>query len=342
MSEEIKTLFAELSLKKEELNSILASIEEGLLTIDKNDKVLLCNESLKKIIDCDLVEGKFYWEVVREPKFGELIKKVQAEKKNLSEEIVLNGKVYLCSAIFLSSRDEIVVTFYDLTKIKNVEKIKKDFILNISHELRTPLTAIKGFVETLEEECDKKSRNYLRIIKRHTDRLIHIVKDLLLLSELEAKEVKLETEKVNIKKLIENILKIFDQNIKEKKLDIALKTKNKLPPISGDSFRLEQLFINIIDNAVKYTEKGKITISLEKKDKNVLIKIQDTGIGVAKEHLSRIFERFYVVDKSRSRKLGGTGLGLSIVKHIALLHNGEVNVQSTPGKGTTFTVVLPA
>jgi two-component system phosphate regulon sensor histidine kinase PhoR len=341
MSEQIKDLFTQLSRQKEELDSVLSSMEEGLIALDKNGEILFGNDSFKKIIANDRIEGKSYWEVLREPKFGELIRKVQEEKKNLAEEIMLKERTFLCSAAFLPSREETVVSLHDLTRIRDLEKIKKEFVVNVSHELRTPLTAIKGYVETLYEQADAKSRNYLEIVRRHTDRLINIVKDLLLLSELEEKEFRLQTEKLNLKSLIESSLKIFEPRIKEKKLSVKLTVEGSFPLIEGDSFKLEQMLINILDNAVKYTKKGMIAISLKKENTKARIEIQDTGIGIPKEHLDRIFERFYVIDKSRSKKLGGTGLGLSIVKHIALLHNGGVSVNSTPGKGTTFTILLP-
>lgn len=342
MTEKIKTLFTEQSRQKEELNSILSSIEEGIIALDKNGKILFSNESFRKIAQSDFVEGKFYWEVLRESQVSEFLRKVQEDKKSYSEEIAIDERIFLCRATFLGLREEIVVTLRDLTKAKNIERIKKDFIVNVSHELRTPLTAIKGYTETLEGEIDERGQTYLGIIKRHTDRLISLVKDLLLLSELEEKEIKLEVEKVNVKSLIENVLKIFEQKLKEKNLGSELLAEDGLPLVEGDPFKLEQMFINIIENALNYTEKGNITISLKVKDKNIAVEIQDTGIGIAEEHLSRIFERFYVVDKSRSRGLGGTGLGLSIVKHIALLHNGKVSVESIPGKGTKFTILLPA
>ena len=235
-----------------------------------------------------------------------------------------------------------MATLYDITKIKNLEKTKKDFVSNVSHELRTPLTAIKGFVETLEETTnDDENKHYLNIIKRHTDRVINIVEDLLLLSELEEESSSLELEDVNLKGLIENILKIFDQRLREKNLVLKFKADKNLPLIKADPFKLEQVFINLIDNAIKYTERGEVMISVSQNDKGLITEIQDTGICIPKEHLSRIFERFYVVDKSRSRKLGGTGLGLSIVKHIVLLHNGKIDVENIPGTGTKFIVTLP-
>lgn len=341
MTDQIRTLFTQLSRQKEELDSIISSIQEGLLVFDKNGKILLTNESFKKIVQSSDIEGKFYWEVVREPHFGELIKRVRDEKRNYTEEVALHDKIFLCSTTFLGTREEIVVILYDITEMKNIEKIKKDFVVNISHELRTPLTAIKGFVETLEEEIDEKNRHYVDIIRKHTDRLINIVKDLLTLSELEEKGTTLELEEVHLGNMMERVFKIFDPQMREKKLMRELKVEDALPFIKADSFKLEQAFVNLIDNAVKYTEQGKITLSLKHRDNQVMIEVEDTGIGIPDEHIPRIFERFYVVDKSRSKRLGGTGLGLSIVKHIVHLHNGTIDVKSTPNQGTTFSITLP-
>ena len=342
MTEQIRTLFSQLSRQKEQLNSIISSIQEGLLVCDKHGKIILSNESFKKFIQCSDIEGKFYWEAVREPQFSELVKKVRDEKRNyVFEELLMYEKVFLCSTTFLSSREETVVILYDITEMKNVEKIKKDFVVNVSHELRTPLTAIKGFVETLEEGIDEKNRRYVGIIRRHTDRLINIVKDLLLLSQLEEKGTTLELEEVDLEKLIERILKIFEPRMREKDLKQELTLEDDLPLIKADPFKLEQAFINLIDNAINYTERGIIALSLKYRDHQVVIEVQDTGIGISDEHIPRIFERFYVADKSRSKMLGGTGLGLSIVKHIVLLHNGAIDVKSTPGEGTTFSITLP-
>ena len=341
MTEQIRTLFTQLSRQKEQSHSIISSIQEGLIVLDKNGKIILSNESFKKIVQRSDIEGKPYWEVVRETHFSELIKKVRSEKKNYVEELALNDKVFLCSTALIGSREEIVLILYDITEMRSVEKIKKDFVVNVSHELRTPLTAIKGFVETLEEEIDDKNKHYLDIIKRHTDRLINIVKDLLVLSELEERGTTLELEEVNLENMIERILRIFDPIMSEKNITRELKRDNAIPPIKADSFKLEQALINLIDNATKYTERGLITISMKRSGNKVVIEVQDTGIGIPDEHISRIFERFYVVDKSRSKRLGGTGLGLSIVKHIVLLHNGTIEVKSTPSEGTTFSLTLP-
>jgi two-component system phosphate regulon sensor histidine kinase PhoR len=170
------------------------------------------------------------------------------------------------------------------------------------------------------------------------------VKDLLKLSELEdIREGKREFgfSKVYLKELIGNVFNIYEKEIKSKGLKSIVKIEKSVPKIKGDPFKLEQLFINLIENAIKYTERGEIILAAKKEDKSVIVEISDTGIGIARKHLSRIFERFYVVDKSRSKEFGGTGLGLSIVKHIVQLHNGEIRIDSTLGKGTKFTIVLP-
>ena len=341
MTGQIGTLVSELKGQREELKSIISSIDEGIIALDNEGNILLSNPSFRDIVKSDSVEGKYYWEVVRKPDFNDFIKKTQEKKKNNSQEIEFGERTFLCDAAFLSSREEIVVTFYDLTKIKDVERIKKDFIVNVSHELRTPLTAIKGYVETLSEDTSGAGNHYLKIIERNTERLINIVNDLLTLSEVEEKEIKPELEEVSLQKVMENVLKIFEQRITEKNLSFVFNIEENLPLIKGDTFKLEQMFINLIDNAVKYTDEGSICVDLKREDGTVIAVIQDTGIGIPQKDIGRIFERFYVVDKSRSRSQGGTGLGLSIVKHIALLHCGDVRVESSEGQGTKVTVKIP-
>ena len=341
MTDKLSSFFAELSSRKEELNSIISSIQEGLLVLDRKGFIVLSNESIRKIVSDVQFDGKHYWEVIREPQFNALVNSLSSEKKSHATEVVISGQTFLCSATSLGAQEKTVVMFHDITEVKRLEKIKKDFVVNVSHELRTPLTSIKGFVETLEEEIDEKNREYVKIIKRNTERLTNIVQDLLLLSELEEKGAVLHLEACDLKSMLEHIRKIFEHRLIEKGLTLKIEAQQDLPAIAADVFKVEQVFINLIDNAIKYTEKGGITITLVHRDACIQIEVQDTGIGIPPEHLTRIFERFYVVDASRSRQLGGTGLGLSIVKHIVLLHNGSINVTSSPGKGTTFTIVLP-
>jgi len=341
MNEEMQRMFTELSQQKEELNSVIHSLQEGLLVVNKQGRIIRANESFRRIVGNQPIEGKFYWEIMRNPQLSELLKKAGAEKGNFVEELTLGDRIFLCSVTPLEGGEGIVSIFHDITEIKNIEKIKKDFVTNVSHELRTPLTAIKGYAETLREEVDAEpSKKYVEIIERNTDRLINIVNDLLLLSSLEEKPA-LELEDVDLRDFFENVIKIFDQRLRDKGLSLVMDVRENLPRIKADLFKLEQMLVNLLDNAVKYTDHGKITVSADVEGKRVQIQVRDTGIGIPKDDIPRIFERFYVADKSRSRKSGGTGLGLSIVKHIVLLHNGTINIESTPGEGTKITVILP-
>ena len=343
MTDEMQGLFGQLTRQKEELNSIITSLQEGLLVLDSDERVVLTNKSLEKIAGRKLETGRFYWEEIREPAINDLIKKVRRERRNLSQEVTVNDMVFLCSASFLKMEGGIVVVFHDITGIKRLEKIKSDFVLNVSHELRTPLTSIKGYVETMDENSlSDENKHYLSIVRRNIERLINIVGDLLTLAKLEEKGLALSLEPVSMPSLIERVLKMFENQIRAKGFSLKMTIPANLPPVMGDPFKLEQVFINILDNAIKYTDTGGIKIEMDKAGGDVITTVTDTGPGIPSGHIPRIFERFYVVDRSRSKKLGGTGLGLSIVKHIVLLHKGKVRVESTVGKGSTFIVSLPA
>ncbi|OGD19110.1 MAG: hypothetical protein A2W03_05725 [Candidatus Aminicenantes bacterium RBG_16_63_16] len=341
MTAEVKRLFDDLTKRKEELDNIMASMKDGLIVLDRAGKITLANRGAKDLIGQETLEGKNYWEVIRMTEFVHLIGRVKEEKRSQLDEVIFGEKNILCRAAFLPVQEGVVVTLNDITEIQNLARIKKDFVLNVSHELRTPLTAIKGYAETLEEEADLRTRSYAETIIRHTDRLIRIVEDLISLATLEEKDLAYEPGRVSLKEIAENVVKIFEPKAKEKNLELQLEAAADLPPIDGDPFRLEQIFVNLVDNALKYTEKGSVRVRLEKAEGGVVVEVGDSGIGIPEEDQSRVFERFYVVDKSRSRKTGGTGLGLSVVKHIVLLHGGRIDLQSSPGVGSTFRVFLP-
>jgi len=340
MTERLSQLFDDLNAQKEQLMCILQTMEEGLVTLDNTGRIIFCNDRFKTIINNSSPEGQFYWEFIRISEFKTIFAKSKKERKTQIEEIALDEKVFLCSANYLETRHEIVITFHEITTEKNLEKIKKDFVVNVSHELRTPLTSIKGYLETIEG-LDETQKQYLNTAKRNTERLISIVKDLLLISEIESDEFKIKKQDVNIKDLLLRVIKIFKPSVEQKKLKLEIDLEKNMPEIKGDPFKLEQVFINLIDNAVKYTEEGTIRIQAKKTNSNIEISVKDTGIGIPEQDLPRIFERFYVVDKSRSKTVGGTGLGLSIVKHIIHLHKGTIKVESKPGQGTAFCISLP-
>ena len=342
MARKLEDSFASLSTERQELRAILSSTVEGIVVLEEGGRIILANESFKRMFGLPpSIGGKFYWEILRNPDFKTFVEDISRKGKVEAKEVGFQDKVYLANGVLLEDGRKVAV-FHDITEFKKLERIKADFVANVSHELRTPLTAIKGFVETLEEEATPVQQHFLQIIRRHSDRLINLVNDLLILSKLEDRELKLEIQEVNLKDLVSDVLRMFEGRIKEKNLTAELFAEEDNAVIHGDPFLLEQLFINLIDNAIKYNvENGRIELRLSPIDGHMKIEVSDTGIGIAREHLDRIFERFYVVDKGRSRELGGTGLGLSIVKHIVLAHNGRIDVQSEPGRGTTFTVVLP-
>jgi signal transduction histidine kinase len=229
--------------------------------------------------------------------------------------------------------------------LRQMDRVRTDFVANVSHELKTPLTLIKGYTETLQGEVlgDKvKAAKFVSIIREHSDRLGHIVDDLLSLSELESSKDYIDRNQFDLKKLIDDISLGFGHALASKKLELTVSSQGDDLSIRADRNKIEQVLVNLIDNAIKYTgESGQIELSAVERDGEIHIAVRDDGIGIAKEHLDRIFERFYRTDQARSRELGGTGLGLSIAKHIVLAHKGKITIESELGKGTTVFVTLP-
>lgn len=340
MVKKIKELFDKVKIEKEKISAIFHSILCGICVFDKEGKIILFNEKMKEFLKEELKENRLYWEYLKSPEFGRLIERVK-KGETIFEEIEINGKIFLCSMEKIPDTDEIISIFHDITEMKEIERIKRDFTINISHELKTPLTVIKGFIETIEEEEEIKNKRYIEVIKNHIERLINILERIIYISELEGKEAVLDLKEVSIEEIIKNSISLFEKSLKDKDIKVELNFEKDLPLLKVDPVKIEQVFINLIDNAIKYTEKGKIKISAFRKDNNMIIEFEDTGIGIPKEHIPRIFERFYVVDKARDKKKGGVGLGLSIVKHIILLHNGKIDVESKLFKGTKFKITLP-
>jgi two-component system phosphate regulon sensor histidine kinase PhoR len=341
MTGKLQGLFAEIRTKNDEIRGILGSMREGLCVLAGDDRIELCNASFRRAVKNESPDGRHFWEVVRSTSLHEAVRRARTSKGEASEEGAIGDRVYNCSVAPLATGDRLVVTFHDITEIRALEKTKKDFVVNVSHELRTPLTAIKGFLETIEPRAEDENRPYLEIIRRNTDRLISIVEDLLVLSALEDRGPRIDKAAVDLKPLAESILKMFEKRARDKGIGLSLQAPADLPSVQADPGQMEGLLLNLVDNALKYTDKGSVTVRLAVREGQVAIEVEDTGPGIGADHLPHIFERFYVVDKSRSKKLGGTGLGLSIVKHIALAHKGTVSVRSRVGEGTTFSVLVP-
>jgi len=237
------------------------------------------------------------------------------------------------------------VVFHDITELKRLERIRQDFVANVSHELRTPLTTIRGYVEALQDdslENGVQAKQFLQIIERHTQRMEKIVSDLLLLSEIESPERMMRKDPVHIEELISSVVDALRPMAESKQQTVQMEVASGLPPLRADSQKIHQVITNLLHNAICYTpEKGNIFIEAKAVEKGTQVSVSDNGIGIPPEDIPRIFERFYRVDKGRSRDLGGTGLGLSIVKHIVEAHGGRVGVESKPGQGSRFSIFLP-
>lgn len=356
MAQKLNEVFKQLSHEKNQLEAVLSAMSEGVMVVSEKGKIILTNNIFKEMFNLtDDPFQKSYWEVLRNKEVIKLIDGVLQNWKPDNKEVFYlypEERYYLANVIPLTSPErEIIVVMFNITEFKKLENIKADFIANVSHELRTPLTAIKGYTETLEEgafEDPQEQKHFIKIIKRHANRLINIVSDLLVLSEIEGRDVLSQQnengdlEDVNVNEVIRSSLEALKSNALEKELKVSFNPSDKEHIITASRFLLEQMFINLIDNAVKYTpDHGEVGIEITDKNEYLAIEIYDNGIGIPKDSLPRIFERFYRVDKTRSRKMGGTGLGLSIVKHIVIIHGGKIDVKSEEGKGSRFCISLP-
>jgi two-component system phosphate regulon sensor histidine kinase PhoR len=343
------------SLEKEngQHQAILGNMAEAVIAVDKDTRVTSVNPSAERILDIPRreIEGKLFLEAFSNNDVAEIVTAAVRNGKFLSKELNVIWplqKILQVNATPLFENNLVsgcVLVIHDITEMRKLEKIRSDFVANVSHELKTPLTSIKGFVETLLEgaiDDKEESRNFLKIVQEHADRLDRLTSDLLSLSNLESHPVEIKKEKIEVRKLIEQITSGFSVQIKKR----FLRLENKVPHeqlVCADKNKVEQVFTNLIDNAIKFNrESGLIVISSLVQNGLVKFLVKDTGIGIPEKDISRIFERFYRVDKGRSRELGGTGLGLSIVKHIVELHGGSVGVESTEGLGSEFWFTLSA
>jgi len=353
MSEELENKIRIISEDKDKMKVVLSSVIEGIVAIDKEGRIILFNHALETMIDCssDRILGKFHWEIIRNNQLNELLKETLQKGYNLTREIALfspQEKIFYASANPLKEKNEIwgaVVVLNDITEIKKLEKMRSEFVANVSHELRTPLTSIQGFVETLKEGAindPEKAQYFLEIIEKQSNRLNNLIEELLQLSKIESQEIAMNLQSINLRDLIDKTISEFKKKIEQKDHKIKINISPQLPLVKVDPEQIEVVFRNLLDNAVKYTpDGGEIYISALEKAENIYIEVADNGIGISAEHLPRIFERFYRVNKDRSRKLGGTGLGLAIVKHIVQVHKGTIGVESKPGKGSKFFFTLP-
>lgn len=341
MAQRIQAQFREITDRKEELDGIFSSVPQGIAVLDARGRIVRINDGFRDIVGKGAEEGKELWDVVRTPRMTDLVEKVKREGAQPSEEIAIGERVALCSVTRLATGEGLIAVLHDVTDARRLEAMKRDFVVNASHELRTPLTAIRGYLEMIEGEVAGDAGRWLATVRRSADRMAAIVEDLLSLARLEGRETGIDAEPVDLGKVLADAAALFAPKAQAKGLSLRLGAPPGLPPLKADPFLIEQMVVNLVDNAVKYTEAGEVEVSCRREGDAAVLDFTDTGIGIPESHLPRIFERFYVVDKSRSRKLGGTGLGLSIVKHIVAVHGGTITVESAIGKGTRFRVRLP-
>lgn len=356
-AEGVERRVAAIAEDRTRFSAVLSGMVEGVLVLDRGGRILLLNPAMERMLGAraDDVIGHHWLDVVRHHELNELIRTVILRGDPRTADITLadaggtraftvqgsvarrpNGENEDLRAVFV---------FHDVTALKKLERVRSDFIANVSHELRTPLTSIIGYLEALLDgaQHDPAQREeFLRIINTHADRLRALVNDLLQLSQIESGEYRWRRESVDLAALATRSVDAVLPLAHRKRIVVQSVSGVPALHVIADEEKLTQVMLNLLDNAVKYTQDGGVVeVTVDARDDQVVICVKDTGMGIPPADLSRIFERFYRVDRARSRELGGTGLGLSIVKHIVEAHGGSVAVESRLGQGSAFTVTIP-
>jgi two-component system, OmpR family, phosphate regulon sensor histidine kinase PhoR len=359
---------------KQKIEAILRNMSDGLILSDTKGTILLSNEAVSRLFNVvSSIEGKTIMEILRRAELMDMIEHVVMSRERISREIeVTHPKdlhLMVTAAPFYTHRKEdelsgIVLTFHDITRLKRLEEIRKDFVANVSHEIKTPITAIKGFTETLLEgaiDDRENAHKFLVTIKNNSERLNALVSDLLTLSRIELGDIVIEQDTVNLDDIIDTVFTILSEKAQEKGIYLKKNIAPDIREFKADRDRLIQILLNLVDNGIKFTEQGGITIQVKSENLKIksadheaipptiglqsftfiVISVEDTGTGIPKKHLSRLGERFYRIDRARSRELGGTGLGLAIVKHLVKAHGWDMEIESTEGQGTTVRILCP-
>ena len=334
-----------------EVRAVLAALTDGLLVVDSSQHILICNPAFDELYgQTRIATGTALLDIIRDSDVIEPIRAALDQARARVAEVTApdHKRQLQLTAVPIMQNGEasgVVAVFHDISRLKQADEIRRDFVANVSHELRTPLSIFHGNLETLLEPGDldeDETRHIYEVMKRHSDRLNLLVNDLLSLARLESKEAKLQLAEIKLRDFLEDVTGDWAKRLAGKNLRLELEVPDNFPTVHADERRLEEVVHNLLDNAVKYShQKGRIVLNAGAPDQEVVLSVCDEGIGIAANDLPRIFERFYRADRARSRELGGTGLGLSIVKHIAQLHGGRVEAESVVGQGTTIRVILP-
>jgi two-component system phosphate regulon sensor histidine kinase PhoR len=325
----------------------------GLILINKKGDISLINRTCHEIFeeDTDLWLNQLYHDVIKHKELIKIVQTIFITEKKQRMQIhfpvhleVRHFEVY--GAPVMSSREKlkgIVLVLHDITELKKLEQVRTDFVANVSHELKTPVTSIKGFTETLLDgamNTESLREKFLTIISKESERLQSLIQDLLDLSRIEQSYFQLNWQKTNLKLTIEEAIELLKRKAREKQIELEVMVEGDVT-FDGDAERIKQIAINLINNGIMYTPVGGvIRVFLKGEEEKVQLQISDTGVGISEKELPRIFERFYRVDRARSRNSGGTGLGLAIVKHLVEAHHAKIAVESEVGKGTTFTILF--
>ncbi|MEW6418285.1 MAG: two-component system histidine kinase PnpS [Nitrospirota bacterium] len=370
MAQELNKRLTQSEKEKNKIEAILRNMSDGLILTDTKGRIILSNSAIMNLfgIESNIEEGRTVMETLRKAELIEVTSNVLESREAVSLELEVTHpkNVYLmvtAAPFFIKENiSGVVLTFHDITRLKKLEDIRKDFVANVSHEIKTPITAIKGFAETLLEGAINDKENaykFLETIKNHSERLNTLVNDLLTLSRIELGDIKIEKTNVDLNEVVDAVF----GTLKDKALVKGLYLKKDISPtinkMKADRDRLIQILLNLVDNGIKFTEEGGVTVKVQippyppftkggrggisdsSPGDFVEISVEDTGTGIPKKHLARLGERFYRVDRARSRELGGTGLGLAIVKHLVKAHGWEMRIESTEGHGTIVHLLCP-
>lgn len=350
MAVSLRDLVRDLSQERGKLTAVLNTMADGVVVIDGSGSIVLVNHAAEQILNIegeDILDRRFT-EIIRDHYLQQLVARCTERREVQHGEVEIPQWQRYLSVITTPLAEHgdasVLLTMHDLTRIRQVETTRKEFVSNVSHELRGPLAAVKILAETLASGAlkeKKRAKDFLRRINGEIDRMTAMVNELMELSRLESEQSSLQLAPLDLHPFIAEMLDEHRDRTRKNKIALDVALPESLPPVRGDEEKLRQVFDNLLNNAVKFTpEDGRISLSAQQEIGKVCLRVADTGVGIPRKHLPHIFERFYKVDRSRHSK--GFGLGLAIVKHIVQAHDGEIHAESAEGQGTTFTVVLPA
>ncbi|WP_144547896.1 two-component system histidine kinase PnpS [Bacillus sp. X1(2014)] len=354
LAENLQELTKAQEMQQDRLSALIENMGAGLVLIDSRGYINLINKGFIDIFHVNSSDylNKVYYEVIEYEEICQLVAEVFRTEKKVSKQILvplfIERRYFVVYGVPILGTNNVwkgvLLVFHDITEIKKLEQMRKDFVANVSHELKTPVTSIKGFTETLMDGAMNNKETleaFLSIILKESDRLQTLIQDLLDLSKIEQQGFRLNIQELDLYELLKEVITVLSGKAQAKNIRINLLCKQDQVMVQGDLDRLKQVFINLIANAMNYTPpEGNVEIILLEHGDKIRVHVKDTGIGISKEEIPRIFERFYRVDRDRSRNSGGTGLGLAIVKHLIEAHHGNISVRSELGEGSEFIIEL--